>query len=58
VEEDYFMEEVAMGSWMLKTVVCFIEAMSKLEDSPSFWIRVHDPVSVLVQESTYSLLVS
>lgn len=55
VEEGYSMEEIARGSWMFKTAVCFIEATSKLEDSPSFWIGVHDPVSVLVPESTYSL---
>lgn len=52
------MEEIARGSWILKTVLCFIEAMSKLEDSPSFWIQMHDPVSIMVQESIYSLLVS
>lgn len=50
VEEGYSMEEIARGSWIFKIVVCFIEAMSKLEDSPSFWVRVHDPVSILVQE--------
>lgn len=57
VEEDYCMEEVAIGHWIFKIVVCFIEAVSKLEDSPSFWTQVHGPVSILVQESTYSLLV-
>lgn len=57
-EEGYSMEEIARGSWIFKAVVCFIEATSKLEDSPSFWIRAHDPVSILVQESTYSLLAS
>lgn len=32
--------------------------MSELEVSPSFWIRVHDPVFVIVQESAYILVVT
>lgn len=51
------MEEIAWGSWMIKTVVCFIEVTSKLEDGPSFWAQMHDPLSILPQESTYSHLV-
>lgn len=46
------MEEAARGKWIFKTVVSFIEPVFDLQDSPSFWIQVGDPVSILVQDST------
>lgn len=45
------MEEISRGSWIFQTGMCFIEAMSKLEDIPSSWMRVHDPASILVKTS-------